>query len=33
MTRGQDGLVICIQDRPQLKAVYAVLQEVGLDEL
>lgn len=33
MTRGRDGLVICVQDRPQLKAVYEVLKEVGLDEL
>lgn len=33
MTRGRDGLVLCVQDRPQLKAVYEVLKEVGLDEL
>lgn len=33
MTRGRDGLVICVQNRPGLKAVYEVLKEVGLDEL
>lgn len=33
LTRGRDGLVICIPDRPELKAVYDVLKEVGLDEL